>query len=167
MTCPPRYIVRMSDVTSMGVQTGASYFPGNQDLRSIKNAGATWILAYPEDPITKAARTGLSILLVIESIESAPDYISLLPEDPKRFAIALQADGLETAAKFEKKATTLRKQLVSKGLGDARILACGWFDLDRFRQFLARKNIDGVLMLDAESRNMIELIAAAVGTEYQ
>ncbi len=105
--------------------------------------------------------------LVIESIESAPDYISLLPEDPKRFAIALQADGLETAAKFEKKATTLRKQLVSKGLGDARILACGWFDLDRFRQFLARKNIDGVLMLDAESRNMIELIAAAVGTEYQ
>ncbi len=70
----------------------------------------------PRRSNTKAARTGLSILLVIESIESAPDYISLLPEDPKRFAIALQADGLETAAKFEKKATTLRKQLVSKGL---------------------------------------------------
>jgi hypothetical protein len=164
--CPPRYVAGMSDVKSMGVHIGASHFPGNQDLRALRNAGATWILAYPEDPIKKAASEGLSILLVIESIDGVPDYLGLLPEDSNRFAIALQTNGLETPAKFEKKASTIRKQLDSKGLGEARILACGWFDLDRFRQFFAKKNVDGVLMLDADSGNMIELIAAAVGIEY-
>ncbi len=45
-------------------------------------------------------------------------------------------------------------------------IACGWFDLERFQKFFAKKNVDGVLMLDAESGNMIELIAAAAGIEY-
>ncbi len=164
--CPPRYVGGMSDVRSMGVQTGASYYPGNQDLRAIKSSGANWILVYPEDPIKKATSKGLSILLVIESIQDAHDCLDLLPDDPQKFAIAIQTDGLETPAKFETKASTVRKMLSARGLGDARILAAGWFDLDRFQKFFSKKNVDGVFMPDAESGNMIELIAAAVGIEY-
>lgn len=44
---------------------------------------------------------------MIESIDGVPDYLSLLPADSKRFAIALQTNGLETPAKFETKASTI------------------------------------------------------------
>ena len=57
----------MSDVTSMGVQTGASYFPCNENLPAIADAGATWVLVYPEDTVRMATESGMSVLLIVDS----------------------------------------------------------------------------------------------------
>jgi hypothetical protein len=160
---PPRYVADMADVRSMGVQTGASYFPGNQDLQAIVSAGGSWLLVYPEDPINLVEPSGLSILLMLDSPKDIDKVLPDLTTTADRLSIAFYTDGLETPSKAQKKAASTRKKLESRGLGNVRILASGSFDIERFRKFFAMEDIDGVLVLNGESGEMINLIADSAG----
>jgi hypothetical protein len=164
--CPPRFVAVMADVTSMGVKTGASYFPGNQDLQKILDEQGTWLLCYPEDPIARATQTSINILLEIDSQKQLKDLLPLLPSDPHRLAIAFVTSGIDKPSKAQSTASNIRSLLDKHNLGETRILASGVFDLNRFRKFIAKPDIDGVFIHNGESAEMISLIAASVGAEF-
>ena len=142
------------DLESANAVSGASWHPGDCDLKRISNAKGKWVLSWPTEPIADILDEGLGSILYINNPHQLPDI--QLPEtaNTSNMMIALQTNGLTTEANA--------KSLISKAksqFSNTRVILSVGIDHNKNAPLLARlPDSDGTIFLNVFPGAVAQLV---------
>ncbi|MFN9437455.1 MAG: hypothetical protein ACK6DC_21290 [Planctomycetota bacterium] len=162
---PPHLVVSLTseaDVVSMGMIPGASYTPGDGDYSQISENGGQWVLARPSDDLQKIVRNGLGVLLVIDSADDIDSISNFRGLSSENMIVAFPIDSVSTLTTATQMLTEIQTKFAAKQIS-ARILISGSFAHKDLTDYMTIDGASGLLLLDASSDSILELIHNILG----
>ena len=163
---PPHLVsamTRSADVTSMGAIAGASYVPGDGDLRQVSENDGRWVLARVTDDIPRILAADLGVLLYVETHDDLGFVLKNDQLDETNFIVAFQITSTATLESAKQAAAAIRGQLVGRKTASSQILVSGSFDHKNLTQYASIPNVNGLLLLDASSDRVVGLLKQIAG----
>ncbi|MCC9658814.1 hypothetical protein [Rhodopirellula halodulae] len=161
VAAPPYLVSRITkaaDVPSMGALAAASYPPPNGDYESLRDNGASWVIAHPSDPLDSIIQSGLNVLVCLESLDDLGRILRCKNLTNENAIFAFQITGTTSVDDAASDASQIASRLSDHGLSGAQILVSGSFAHDNLVEYAGLPGVNGLMLLDASFDRIIELL---------